>query len=119
MSRVYTANREINTSNWGCKATNKTARHLVDILKEHEENYVINKINKLLSNYYQKMVGLIGIGKYQQYYMLLVRKDVLLSLQEMNVSFHKTRTHANSIVMMIHRSFIDLDYDENNENPMV
>ena len=109
---------DINISNWGCKYENVTGRHLIDIFRG-EEGYTINKIHKVLSKNYQKMVDLVGIGRYQPYYLLLVRKDSIEDLNKIEVKNKSTKTHAVSLVMMIHRAFMNLQYDENNEFPKV
>ncbi len=117
--RAFTRKVELNIGMWGCVPTNLTGSHLADIMQKYEQQYTINKINRLLCSYYNKMNGLVGTGKYQEYYMLLVRKDNLSLLQEIEVANQKTKTHATSLMLMIHRTFIGLDYDENNPNPKV
>jgi len=117
--RSFTKHIDINIANWGCKSDNTTALHLTDIMRHNETNYVINKINKILSSNYQKMCGLIGLGKYQKYYMLLVRKDVLSLLDEIELATPKTLTHCKSLILMTHRTVNELEYEENNQFPKI
>jgi len=112
--------RENNIINWGCKPDNLTALHLQDILEKNESPLVIKKMNRFLSQYYNKMCGLIGTGKYQEFYMDLVKKDAFKMLEEKNWNFasEKSGTHTRSLLLILYRSFRKLDFDVDNQFPL-
>lgn len=112
---------QIALNNWGCKQDNKTALHLIDIMKNEETNLTTLKVNHILSRYYQKLYDLVGTGKFQNYYMTLVKEDTMRRLDELNDKyfvFSKTRTHINSLLLILFRAMKDMDYDPENKNPL-
>lgn len=105
---------------WGCKKDNLTGLHLKDILEKNESPLVIRKMNRFLSQYYNKMCGLIGTGQYQEFYMDLVKQDAFKILAEKNWKFacDKSETHTRSLIMILHRGMMDMDFDVDNQFPL-
>ncbi len=103
----------------GCTKENRTAVHLIDILCNSETELTGKKAVKLLKQYYSKMVGLIGTGKYQEFYMTLVMNDTVHSLEEKTMRFQldKTKQHINSLILILFRSMRTMDFDINNQFP--
>lgn len=112
---------EIALNSWGCRPDNKTALHLIDIMQKEETPLTMLKVNHVLGRYYQKLYDLVGTGQFQNYYMTLVKEDTMRRLDELNAKhfkFNKTRTHINSLLLILFRAMKDMDYDPSQKNPI-